>query len=149
MVGTYHKVYLPNYGVLMKTATSGGKRILVCEREETVFGVNICEDIWYPWGSDAHPGPQGGAQIIVNISSSPYHAGKWDFRQKMLSTRAWDYAAIVAYVNLVGGQDELVFDGGSMVLDQRGQLIAMAKVFAEDLLVVDLNLDDVLSEPPP
>jgi NAD+ synthase (glutamine-hydrolysing) len=144
-VDTYHKVYLPNYGVFDENRYfREGKEILVCEREETVFGVNICEDIWYPGDPMRTQALQGGAQIIVNISSSPYHAGKWDFRQKMLSTRAWDYAAIVAYVNLVGGQDELVFDGGSMVLDQRGQLIAMAKVFAEDLLIVDLNLDDVL-----
>jgi NAD+ synthase (glutamine-hydrolysing) len=143
--GTYHKMYLPNYGVFDENRYfREGKEFPVWEREEVVFGVNICEDIWYPGDPMRTQALQGGAQIIVNISSSPYHAGKRDFRQKMLSTRAWDYSTIVAYVNVVGGQDELVFDGGSMVLDQRGDLIAMAKVFAEDLLIVDLNLDEVL-----
>jgi len=144
-VGTYHKVYLPNYGVFDEDRYfQEGEDFVVCELGETVFGVNICEDIWYPGDPMRTQVLQGGAQMIVNISSSPYHAGKRDFRQKMLSTRAWDYAAFVAYVNLVGGQDELVFDGGSMVLNQRGELVAMAKAFAEDLLLVDLNLEEVL-----
>ncbi len=143
--GTYHKIYLPNYGVFDENRYfQEGKELVVCELGETVFGVNICEDIWYPGDPMRTQVLQGGAQMIVNISSSPYHAGKRDFRQKMLSTRAWDYAAFVAYVNLVGGQDELVFDGGSMVLNQRGELTAVARAFAEDLLLVDLNLEEVL-----
>jgi NAD+ synthase (glutamine-hydrolysing) len=143
--GTYHKVYLPNYGVFDENRYfQEGEEFVVCELGETVFGVNICEDIWYPGDPMRTQVLQGGAQMIVNISSSPYHAGKRDFRQKMLSTRAWDYAAFVAYVNLVGGQDELVFDGGSMVLNQRGELTAVARVFAEDLLLVDLNLEEAL-----
>jgi len=82
-VGTYHKVYLPNYGVFDENRYfREGKEFLVCEREETVFGVNICEDIWYPGDPMRTQALQGGAQIIVNISSSPYHAGKRDFRQK-------------------------------------------------------------------
>jgi NAD+ synthase (glutamine-hydrolysing) len=144
-VGTYHKMYLPNYGVFDENRYfREGKEFPVWEREGTVFGVNICEDIWYPGDPMRTQALQGGAQVIINISSSPYQAGKRDLRQKMLSTRAWDYSTIVAYVNLVGGQDELVFDGGSMVLDQKGDLIAMAKVFEEDLLILDLNLDEVL-----
>ncbi|MBP1712265.1 MAG: synthetase [Deltaproteobacteria bacterium] len=144
-VETYRKIYLPNYGVFDENRYfREGREILVCDLGGTVFGVNICEDIWYPGDPMRTQSLFGGAQIVVNISSSPYHAGKRDFRQKMLSTRAWDYATIVAYVNLVGGQDELVFDGGSMVLNQRGELVAMAKTFEEDLLLVDLDLDEVL-----
>ncbi len=144
-VETYRKIYLPNYGVFDENRYfREGREILVCDLEGAVFGVNICEDIWYPGDPVRTQSLRGGAQVVVNISSSPYHAGKRDFRQKMLSTRAWDYATIVAYVNLVGGQDELVFDGGSMVLDQRGELVAQAKSFEEDLLLVDLDLDEVL-----
>jgi len=81
--------------------------------------------------------------LIINISSSPYHAGKSAFREKMISTRASDNAAIVAYCNLVGGQDELVFDGGSMIFDQTGNLIARGKQFEEDLVLADLDMDAV------
>jgi len=144
-VATYRKHYLPNYGVFDENRYfREGREILVCDLGGAVFGVNICEDIWYPGDPMRAQALRGGAQIVINISSSPYHAGKRDFRQKMLSTRAWDYATIVAYVNLVGGQDELVFDGGSMVLDQRGEAVAMAKSFEEDLLVADVDLEEVL-----
>ena len=144
IAGVYHKIYLPNYGVFDENRYfQKGEKLLVFELRGTVIGVNICEDIWYPGDPTRTQCLQGNAQLIINISSSPYHAGKKDFRQKMLSTRAWDYATIVAYVNMVGGQDELVFDGGSMVLDQKGEVIAMARAFEEDLLVVDLNLEEV------
>ena len=145
IAGVYHKIYLPNYGVFDEDRYfQRGEEFLVFELDGTVVGVNICEDIWYPGDPTRTQCLQANAQLIINISSSPYYAGKRDFRQKMLSTRAWDYATIVAYVNLVGGQDELVFDGGSMVLDQKGEVIAMARAFEEDLLVVDLNLEEVL-----
>jgi NAD+ synthase (glutamine-hydrolysing) len=145
MAGVYHKMYLPNYGVFDENRYfQSGKVPLVFELGRTVIGVNICEDIWYPGDPTRTQCLQGGATLIVNISSSPYHAGKRDARQKMLSTRAWDYSTFVAYVNLVGGQDELVFDGGSMVVNQRGQIVAEARVFGEDLLVVDLAMDEVL-----
>ena len=145
IAGGYPKIYLPNYGVFDENRYfQKGEKLLVFELGGTVVGVNICEDIWYPGDPTRTQCLQGNAQLIINISSSPYHAGKKDFRQKMLSTRAWDYATIVAYVNMVGGQDELVFDGGSMVLDQKGEVIAMARAFEEDLLVVDLNLEEVL-----
>jgi len=144
-VATYRKHYLPNYGVFDENRYfREGREILVCDLGGAVFGVNICEDIWYPGDPMRAQALRGGAQIVINISTSPYHAGKRDLRQKMLSTRAWDYATIVAYVNLVGGQDELVFDGGSMVLDQRGEAVAMAKSFEEDLLVADVDLEEVL-----
>jgi NAD+ synthase (glutamine-hydrolysing) len=142
--GVYRKMFLPNYSVFDE------ERYFQAGKEPNLFvidgvnvGVNICEDIWYPDG----PGliqSLNGADLLINISSSPYHAGKRDFRKRMLSTRASDYAVYIAYVNLVGGQDELVFDGGSMIFDGDGNLIAEAKVFEEDLLIADLNLSSVL-----
>jgi NAD+ synthase (glutamine-hydrolysing) len=145
VAGVYHKIYLPNYGVFDEDRYfQSGAEFLVFDLNGTAIGVNICEDIWYPGDPTRAQCLEGKAQLIVNISSSPYHAGKMHFRQRMLATRAWDYSAIVAYVNLVGGQDELVFDGGSMVLDQSGELLCVAKSFEEDLLVVDLDLDQVL-----
>jgi NAD+ synthase (glutamine-hydrolysing) len=145
MVAVYHKIYLPNYGVFDEDRYfQSGQEFLVFELKRRAIGVNICEDIWYPGDPTRSQCLQGGATLIVNISSSPYHAGKRNPRQKMLSTRAWDYSTFVAYVNLVGGQDELVFDGGSMVFDQRGELVAEAKAFEEELLVVDLAVDEVL-----
>jgi len=145
LAGVYHKIYLPNYGVFDEDRYfQSGTEFLVFELNGTAVGVNICEDIWHPGDPTRTQCLQGGAQLIVNISSSPYQAGKMHFRQRMLAARAWDYTAIVAYVNLVGGQDELVFDGGSMVLDQSGELLSSARTFEEDLLVVDLDLEQVL-----
>ena len=145
MVAVYHKTYLPNYGVFDENRYfQSGQEFLVFELKKRTIGVNICEDIWYPGDPTRTQCLQGGAVLIVNISSSPFHAGKRNSRQKMLSTRAWDYSTFVAYVNLVGGQDELVFDGGSMVFDQGGELVAEAKAFEEELLVVDLAVDEVL-----
>jgi NAD+ synthase (glutamine-hydrolysing) len=145
LAGVYHKIYLPNYGVFDENRYfRGGRDFLVFELMGTVIGVNICEDIWYPGDPTRAQCLQGGAALIVNISSSPYHAGKRDARRKMLSTRAWDYSTFVAYCNLVGGQDELVFDGGSMVFDQRGEIVAEARAFEEELLVADLGLEEVL-----
>jgi NAD+ synthase (glutamine-hydrolysing) len=147
LAGVYHKMYLPNYGVFDENRYfQSGREPLVFELNGTVVGVNICEDIWYPGDPLRAQCLQGGAQLVVNISSSPFHAGKRDFRRRMLAGRAWDNSTIVAYVNLVGGQDELVFDGGSMVLDQRGELLAAAKAFEEDLLILDLPLDEVFLE---
>ena len=82
--------------------------------------MSICEDIWYPDGPVFQQSLSGGAEVIINISSSPYHAGKSRWRQRMLATRAGDNTVIVAYNNLVGGQDELVFDGDSLVFDENG-----------------------------
>ncbi len=146
LAAVYHKTYLPNYGVFDEDRYfQSGTEFLVFEINGTAVGVNICEDIWHPGDPVRTQCLLGGAQLIVNISSSPYHAGKRHFRQRMLATRAWDYTTMVAYVNLVGGQDELVFDGGSMVIDESGELLSSARIFEEDLLVVDLNLDQVLS----
>lgn len=142
--GKYRKMFLPNSSVFNEERYfQAGKEPNLFVLGDVRIGINICEDIWYPDG----PGltqALNGADVLINISSSPYHAGKREFRKTMLSTRASDYATYLAYVNLVGGQDELVFDGGSMVFDCEGRLIAQAKIFEEDLLVVDLNLEAVL-----
>lgn len=142
--GVYHKIYLPNYGVFDEERYfKAGEDCPLFLFGRVKVGVTICEDIWYPTGP-AYLLTKGGAQLIVNISSSPYHAGKRGFRERMLSTRAADSVAIVAHVNLVGGQDELVFDGNSLVYDERGELLARGKGFEEDLVVVDLLLEEVL-----
>src|SRR5438128_9269774 len=101
-------------------------------------GVNVCEDIWYPTGPLTLQA-YAGAEVIININGSPYYAGKRTFREEMLATRAADNGVIVVYLNMVGGQDELVFDGGSMVFNEQGALIARAKEFQEDMLIVDLD----------
>ncbi len=134
-----HKVYLPNYGVFDEERYfRAGDRLLVVSLGEVLIGVNICEDIWYPAGP-TETQALFGAQLVINLSSSPFHHGKGRARERMLSTRAADSVAAVAFCNMVGGQDELIFDGGSAVFDERGQLIGRAHQFEEDLLVADLN----------
>ena len=143
LAGIYHKIYLPNYGVFDENRYfQAGKECPVYVIGGVGVGVNICEDIWYETGP-AKAQAYSGAEIIVNISASPYHAGKRDFRERMLGSRALDNAAIVAYNNLVGGQDELVFDGNSMVLNEKGRPIAKGKQFEEDLVVADLDVEAV------
>jgi NAD+ synthase (glutamine-hydrolysing) len=143
IISIYHKIYLPNYGVFDENRYfQAGRECPVYIVDGVGVGVNICEDIWYEAGP-ATVQAYAGAEVIVNISSSPYHAGKRYFRERMLGTRASDNVAIVAYNNLVGGQDELVFDGNSMVLNEKGELIARGKQFEEDLIVVDLDVESV------
>ncbi len=140
----YHKIHLPNYGVFdERRYFRAGREFLVFSLRGITIGVNICEDIWYPGNPARAQALHGGAEIIVNISSSPYHAGKGHFRERMLATRAADNIAIVAFNNLVGGQDELVFDGESMVFDQLGNLTHRGKKFQEELIVMDLNVEGV------
>jgi NAD+ synthase (glutamine-hydrolysing) len=105
-------------------------------------GLTISEDIWYP-GDPARSEALGGAEVIITITASPFQAGKRHLRERMLSTRANDNAVFLCYLNPVGGQDELVFDGGSMVFNPRGDLVARCRQFEEELLVVDLNLEEV------
>ena len=143
LMDIYHKIYLPNYGVFDENRYfQAGKDVPVYKIAEVGIGLNICEDIWYEAGP-ATAQAFSGAEVIINISASPYHVGKGDTRLKMLSTRATDNVAIIAYSNLVGGQDELVFDGNSMVLDEKGELIARGEQFAEDLIAVDLDIESV------
>ena len=142
-VAVYHKHYLPNYGVFDEDRYfSSGNEAPVFEIGGALFGLTICEDIWYPGGPPAEQ-VYKGAEVLLNISASPFFAGKQHARERMLSTRAADSGAVVAYVNLIGGQDELIFDGSSVVFDQQGELLGRAKSFAEDLLIVDVNVDEV------
>jgi len=144
MVDAYCKTFLPNYGVFDEDRYfQVGKENFIFTLKSTPIGVSICEDLWYPGDPVRTQALYGGAELIVNISSSPYHMGKVSFREKMISTRASDNLAIVAYCNLIGGQDELVFDGGSMIFDQRGDLIVRGKQFEEDLVLADLDMEAV------
>ena len=153
LIDVYHKMFLPNYGVFDEDRyfRSGGTCPVYVINGASV-GVNICEDIWYPVGPTVVQ-RAAGAEIIVNINGSPFHAGKRHFREKMLATRAADNELFLAYVNMVGGQDELVFDGASMVFDPQGEVIASSSQFEEDLLVTDLDVQSVfrsrLREPRP
>jgi NAD+ synthase (glutamine-hydrolysing) len=139
----YRKQYLPNYGVFDENRYfQAGTDTPVFELGEggPVIAVNICEDIWYPTGPTTLQ-TLAGAELVVSINSSPYHAGKVRFREKMLATRAADHVGYLAFVNLVGGQDELVFDGQSMIFDPQGNRLALGRAFEEDLVLADLDLD--------
>ena len=144
--GVYHKTYLPNYGVFDDYRYfKAGKTAPIFQLGDVLIGVNICEDIWYP-GGPTQVQSLAGAHIIVNISASPYHSAKGGDRERMLATRAEDNAVALAYVNLVGGQDELIFDGDSLVFDERGRLIARGKVFEEEIIFADINTERVFRE---
>ena len=153
LLDVYHKMFLPNYGVLDEDRYfRPGDTCPVYVINGTSVGVNICEDIWYPVGPTVVQ-RNAGAEVIVNINGSPFHAGKRRFKEKMLATRAADNELFLAYVHMVGGQDELVFDGASMVFDPQGDLVAASGQFVEDLLIVDLDVQSVfrsrLREPRP
>lgn len=142
----YRKNFLPNYSVFDEYRYfDAGQSAPIFAYGDVLFGVNICEDIWYP-GGPTQVQALAGAQLIINISASPYHAGKGIDRERMLATRAEDNAVALAYVNLVGGQDELVFDGQSLVINERGQIVARGKLFEEDLIVADINAERVFKE---
>jgi len=146
LLGTYRKRLLPNTTVFdearyftpgdesdpLELYVIGGVKV----------GVSICEDIWSPFGPVAEQAA-AGAEVSININASPYHAGKGAERERMLATRASDSHTAIVYVNQVGGQDELVFDGGSVVLDHEGNLLARAPQFVEDLLIVDVPVPPV------
>ena len=143
LIGSYKKWYLPNYGVFDENRYfHPGQRLPLLTVNGTTIGVNICEDIWLPEGPTRKQ-VSAGAEVIVNINASPFHIGKSRAREQMLATRARENGVFVIYVNTVGGQDELVFDGNSVALDQRGEVIARARPFEEDLLVVDLDVAPV------
>jgi len=143
LVGVYHKFYLPNYGVFDEN------RYFQAGRECPVFiiygigmGITICEDMWYGAGP-AIIQAYAGARVLINISASPYYAGKGLFRERMLATRASDSVAVVVHNNLVGGQDELVFDGNSLIVNEKGEVIARGKQFEEDFVVADLDVESI------
>ena len=144
IVGSYRKQRLPNYGVFDEhryfQAGSETPRFVVGGVE---IGVTICEDIWYTDGP-LRRAAIDGAQLVVNINASPFHAGKTAQRERMIRTRATDNQVAVAYVNQVGGQDELVFDGNSLVVDARGEVLARGRSMDEDLVLVDVPLESVV-----
>ncbi len=143
VAATYNKWFLPNYGVFDESRYfHPGRRLPIVTLNGTVLGVNICEDIWLPEGPTRIQA-WAGAEVIVNINASPFHVGKSRYREQMLATRARENGVILTYTNTVGGQDELVFDGTSLILDQTGDVIARAKAFEEDFLVADLNIEAV------
>jgi NAD+ synthase (glutamine-hydrolysing) len=146
LVSVYHKNFLPNYSVFDEYRYfDAGQTTPIFSYGDALIGVNICEDIWYP-GGPTQIQALAGAQVIINISASPYHAGKGRDRERMLATRAEDNAVALAYVNLVGGQDELVFDGQSLVINENGHVVARGKLFEEDLIVSDINAERVFKE---
>ncbi len=145
IVGCHRKFYLPNYSVFDEHRYfKAGSEWQIYVVRGVKIGVTVCEDIWYPIG----PGTLqalAGAEVIVNINASPYAVGKHRQRYRMVATRAMDEVSFVCYVNMVAGQDELVFEGASMICDQSGNLIAQGKFFEEDLLLVDLDIDAVFT----
>jgi len=143
LIDSYSKIHLPNYGVFDEDRYfRRGDTCPVYVINGARVGVNICEDIWYPVGPIAVQ-RESGAELIVNINASPFHAGKRDYRERMIATRAADNELYVAYLNAVGGQDELVFDGASLVYDMSGELIARGPAFTEALVVADLDIEAV------
>jgi NAD+ synthase (glutamine-hydrolysing) len=143
VIARYSKWVLPNYGVFDESRYfHPGRQVALITLRGVTVAINICEDIWSPDGPTVLQAA-AGAEVIVNINASPFHIGKSRAREQMLATRAREHGVILTYTNMVGGQDELVFDGNSMVFDQTGEVIARGKEFAEDLILADLAVDAV------
>ncbi|MGH2448480.1 MAG: NAD+ synthase [Chloroflexota bacterium] len=145
VIGRHHKFFLPNYSVFdeQRYFKSGDKWAVYVVRGVKI-GVTICEDIWYPVG----PGTlqaMAGAEVIVNINASPYRAGKHEQRYRMVATRALDELSYVCYLNMVGGQDELLFEGASLICNSDGTRLAQAPFFQEAVLTADLDIEAVFS----
>jgi NAD+ synthase (glutamine-hydrolysing) len=140
ILATYRKRHLPNYGVFDESRYfHPGSRLPLLVLNGATIGVNICEDIWFSDGPTRLQA-SAGAEIIVNINASPFHVGKGRMREQVLATRARENRVIVTYTNTVGGQDELVFDGCSMIVDQAGEIVGRGKAFEQDLIVADLDV---------
>ncbi|MBI4934746.1 MAG: NAD+ synthase [Actinobacteria bacterium] len=146
VMGTYRKRLLPNYAVFDEaryfTPGDASDPYELYVIGGVKVGISICEDVWSPTGPLAEQAA-GGAELNININGSPFHAGKAGTRERMLATRAADASCALAYVNQVCGQDELVFDGGSMVFDADGELVARAALFQEELLITDVVIEPV------
>ncbi len=148
---SYHKIELPNYGVFDEERYfRAGQGCHFLDLAGVRFLLTICEDIWIEGGAVEQCARQAGAQVTLNISGSPFYAGKLALRREIAAGFARRTGTYVCYTNLVGGQDELVFDGGSLVMDPQGAVLAQAKRFQEDFLVCDLELPPAAGpEPPP
>ncbi|HWF22689.1 MAG TPA: NAD+ synthase [Acidimicrobiales bacterium] len=142
MMGTYHKRLLPNYSVFdeQRWFVPGTEPYSQYVIAGVPVGVSVCEDIWFAGGPVADQG-RAGAQLVVNLNASPYSIGRRDDRLAVLADRVAESGCAIAYVNQVGGQDELVFDGASLVVGAGGELVASAGQFVEEVMVVDLELD--------
>ncbi len=142
LIDIYRKIFLPNYSVFDEERYfASGDVSPVYDIGDARIGVNVCEDIWFEQGP-TNVQKAAGAQVIININGSPYYRGKRAVREAMLSDRAAANGVFLCYVNMVGGQDELVFDGASMIFDPRGKTIAAGRQFEDDLLLADLPLAD-------
>ena len=150
LVGIYHKIELPNYRVFdEKRYFEPGAGCLVFELNALRVSVTICEDVWVEGGQPEHYAVRNGAGVILNLSASPYHTGKLEERRHVLARFARRTGAYLCYCNLVGGQDELVFDGGSLILSPNGEPLAAAHRFEDDLLLADLSVDQLATKPAP
>jgi NAD+ synthase (glutamine-hydrolysing) len=140
----YRKRFLPNYGVFDEDRYfAPGRDLVLLEHGGTLIGPTICEDMWQP-GPPATELALAGAQVLTNISASPFHVLRDREREEMFATRARDNACFVAFCNAVGGQDELIFDGHSLVIDEEGRIVARAPGFEEALLLVDIEPSDAI-----
>jgi NAD+ synthase (glutamine-hydrolysing) len=147
VIGIQHKTHLPNYDVFdEKRYFKPANENLVFKLDELKLGINICEDIWVDYGPTEIQAKKG-ADFIVNISASPFYAGKSKERRELIARRAKENTIPIVYVNLVGGQDDLVFDGRSYVVNKKGALIAEGKQFGEDLIITHLDGDEMIPEP--
>ncbi|MBU1670750.1 MAG: NAD+ synthase [Actinobacteria bacterium] len=142
----YRKVFLPNYGVFDEKRYFGsGTSNVVLDVGGIRVGVTICEDIWFPGGPMEDQVAHGGAELVVNLSASPFNRGKHSYREKLVEARAMDGPVVIAYVNTVGAQDELVFDGGSCVYHPQMGFLARAARFREELLLCGVDLGPLKS----
>src|SRR3954465_723960 len=140
----YHKRFLPNYGVFDEDRYfAPGRDLILLEHGKTLVGLTVCEDMWQP-GPPATDLALAGAELLVNISASPFYVGREHEREEMFVTRARDNSCFIAFCNAVGGQDELIFDGHSSVIDDEGVVLARAAGFREELLVVDVEPKEVI-----
>lgn len=147
IAGIYHKMLLPNYGVFdEKRYFKEGDEYKVFSLNDLNFGITICEDVWFEDGPVRILSFAGNAEIIININSSPYHLGKWRLRETMLMDRAKNSKVAIAYNNMAGGQDELVFDGNGMFLNVKGNVIERGRQFEEDLVIADIDIDKIRSQ---
>jgi len=142
VLGVYHKILLPNYGVFDEERYFvPGDELLLARFGGVEVAVTICEDLWFPWGPMASAAA-AGAEVVVSLNASPYRLEKGDRLAPMLATRAADHGTHLFWVNQYGGQDELIFDGQSAYVDPQGRTLARASAFAEELLLVDLSLEE-------
>ena len=140
----YRKRFLPNYGVFDEDRYfAPGRDLIILEHGKTLVGLTVCEDMWQP-GPPATDLGLAGAELLVNISASPFYVGRDREREEMFVTRARDNSCFIAFCNTVGGQDELIFDGHSAVIDDEGTILARAPGFEETLLVVDVEPKEVI-----